>query len=57
LSAPEAPLDDEPELCATATLATANSAATVAVLMSFNIEYSSFRSGLDCVGVSRNSRA
>jgi hypothetical protein len=37
LSAPEAPVDDEPELCATATLARANSAAAVAVLMTFNI--------------------
>jgi hypothetical protein len=42
LSAPDAPVDDEPELCATATLAMANSAAAVAVLMSFNI-HSSFR--------------
>jgi hypothetical protein len=33
----EAPLDDEPELCAMATLARAKSAAVVATLMSFNI--------------------
>ena len=37
LSPLEAPLDDEPELCAMATLARAKSAAVVATLMSFNI--------------------
>jgi hypothetical protein len=37
LSAPDAPVDDEPELCAAATLARAKSAAAVAVLISFNI--------------------
>jgi hypothetical protein len=37
LSPPDAPVDDEPELCAMATLARAKSAAAVAVLMSFNI--------------------
>jgi hypothetical protein len=37
LSAPDAPVDDEPELCAMATLARANSAAAVAVLRSLNI--------------------
>jgi hypothetical protein len=39
LSPLAAPVDDEPELCAMATLARANSAAAVAVLMSFNIRH------------------
>ncbi|OGA71291.1 MAG: hypothetical protein A3G81_30915 [Betaproteobacteria bacterium RIFCSPLOWO2_12_FULL_65_14] len=34
---PEAPVEDEPELCAMDTLAIAKSAAAVAVLTSFNI--------------------
>jgi hypothetical protein len=52
LSPLAAPVDDEPELCATATLAKANSAAKVAVLMSFNIGHFLLRSG--CKGLRRN---
>lgn len=46
LSPPDAPVDDEPELCAMATLARANSAAAVAVLMSLNIGQPSFEDGM-----------
>ena len=41
LSLLDAPLDDEPELCAIETLASAKSAAAVAVVINFNFIWSS----------------
>jgi hypothetical protein len=60
LSLLEAPVEDEPELCAMDTLASANSAAAVAVVISFNFIWYFLlqKSGdKDCAAIPCNTRA
>jgi hypothetical protein len=60
LSLPEAPVEELPELCAMETLASANSAAAVAVVISFNFIWSFLLRKMwdrDCGPKSCNTRA